>query len=112
MTSKPATLTSADVRDLSGLKDGTVNGVKTATGEKTLSIPVGAMRAVIAVPKGRTLSKVLDANDSNANIVGSFKSMEVDVEGYNGYEAKTYTVYYFDYANAATVTNSYKVTIA
>lgn len=119
MESKPATLTSADVRALSGLQDtsgswGTknANGVKTSTGEKTLNIPVGAMRAVIAVPKGRTLSKVLDANDSNANIVGSFKSMEVSVEGYNGYTAQTYTVYYFDYANAATVTNSYKVTIA
>lgn len=119
MQSKPATLTSADVRALSGLQDtsgswGTknANGVKTSTGEKTLSIPVGAMRVVIAVPKGRTLSKVLDANDSNANIVGSFKSMEVSVEGYNGYTAQTYTVYYFDYANAATVTNSYKVTIA
>jgi hypothetical protein len=38
--------------------------------------------------------------------------MEVEVEGYNGYKATTYTVYYIDYANATTVTNTYKVTIA
>ena len=112
MSSKPATMTSDDIRGLSGLKDGTANGIKTSTGEKSLAIPTGAMRVVIAVPKGRTLSKVLDANDSNANIVGSFKSMEIDVNGYNGYTAKTYTVYYTDYANATTVTNTYKVTIA
>ena len=119
MASKPATMTSDDIRGLSGLVDtsgsyGTknANGIKTATGERNLTIGTGVMRVVIAVPKGRTLSKVLDANDSNANIVGSFKSMEVDVNGYNGYTAKTYTVYYTDYANATTVTNTYKVTIA
>ena len=113
MESKPETLTSAQVRALSGLKDSAkANGVKTSTGEKSLTIPVGAKRVVIAVPKARTLSKVLDANDSNANIVGSFSSMKVDVEGNNGYEAAEYTVYYIDYANATTVTNTYKVTIA
>ena len=113
MESKPDTLTSAQIRGLSGLQDSAkANGIKVAPGEKSLSIPVGAKRVVIAVPKGRTLSKVLDANDSNANIVGSFSSMEVDVEGNNSYAAKTYTVYYIDYANAATVTNTYKVTIA
>lgn len=113
MESKPETLTSAQVRALSGLKDSSkANGVKTATGEKSLSIGTGVMRVVVAVPKGRTLSKVLDANDSNANIVGSFSSMEVQVEGNNNYEATTYTVYYIDYANATTVTNTYKVTIA
>lgn len=112
MESKPATMTSDDIRGLSGLKDGNVNGVKTSTGEKSLAIGKNVKRVVIAVPKGRTLSKVLDANDSNANIVGSFDSMEVDVKGYNGYAAKTYTVYYIDYANATTVTNTYKVTIA
>lgn len=119
MSSKPDTLTSDQVRGLNGLVDtsgsyGTknANGIKVATGERSLSIGTGAMRVVVAVPKGRTLSKVLDANDSNANIVGSFSSMEVEVEGYNGYKATTYTVYYIDYANATTVTNTYKVTIA
>lgn len=113
MESKPETLTSAQIRALSGLKDSAkANGLKTSTGEKSLTIPVGAKRVVIAVPKARTLSKVLDANDSNANIVGSFSSMKVDVEGNNGYKAAEYTVYYIDYANATTVTNTYKVTIA
>jgi hypothetical protein len=119
MTSKPATMTSDDIRGLSGLVDtsgsyGTknANGIKTATGEKSLAIPVGAMRVVIAVPKGRTLSQVLDVNDSSANIISAFESVEVDVKGYNGYTAKTYTVYYTDYAKAATIKNTYKVTIA
>lgn len=119
MKSKPATMTSDDIRGLSGLVDtsgnwGTkgVNGVKTATGEKSLAIPVGVMRVVIAVPKGRTLSQVLDVNDSSANIISAFESVEVDVNGYNGYKATTYTVYYTDYAKATTVTNTYKVTIA
>jgi hypothetical protein len=113
MESKPEVITSSHVRSLSGLKDtAKANGVKTATGEKSLSIPVGAMRVVIAVPKARTLSKVLDSNDSNANIVGSFKSMSVNVEGYNGYTAAEYTVYYLDYANANDAANTYKVTIA
>ena len=112
MGSKPDTLTSAQIRALSGLKNGNTNGVKVATGEKSLSIGKDVLRVVIAVPKGKTLSKVLDANDSNANIVGSFSSMEVNVEGNNGYQSTAYTVYYIDYANATTVTNTYKVTIA
>ena len=113
MGSKPDSLTSAQIRALSGLQDSSkANGVKVATGEKSLSIGTGVMRVIVAVPKGRTLSKVLDANDSNANIVGSFSSMEVDVKGNNDFAATTYTVYYIDYANATTVTNTYKVTIA
>ena len=106
MTSKPETMTSADIRAL--------NVVSEKAGkctDKPLSIDTGKFRVVIAVPKAYTLSKVLDANDSNANIVGSFSSMEVDVEGANGYTAAAYTVYYIDYANATTVTNTYKVTI-
>lgn len=113
MQSKPETMSSADIRGLGGLKDSAkANGVKTATGEKSLTIPVGAKRVVIAVPSARTMSKVLDVNDSNANIVGSFSSTKVQVNGSNNYTAAEYTVYYIDYANATTVENTYKVTIA
>ena len=113
MQSKPETMSSADIRGLGGLKDSAkANGVKTATGEKSLTIPVGAKRVVIAVPSARTMSKVLDVNDSNANIVGSFSSTKVQVNGANSYTAAEYTVYYIDYANATTVENTYKVTIA
>ena len=77
----------------------------------SIAIPAGAMRVVIAVPNGRTLSKVLDSNDSNANIVGSFTSTKVQVEGANGYTAQEYTVYYMDAANALKA-NTYKITIA
>jgi hypothetical protein len=104
MTSKPATMTSANIRALANTK-------KTgATTDWSIVIPAGAMRVVIAVPNGRTLSKVLDSNDSNANIVGSFTSTTVKVEGANGYNAIDYTVYYMDAANALKA-NTYKVTI-
>ena len=113
MQSKPETMSSADIRGLGGLKDSAkANGIKTATGERSLTIPVGAKRVVIAVPSARTMSKVLDVNDSNANIVGSFSSTKVQVNGANSYAAAEYTVYYIDYANATTVENTYKVTIA
>lgn len=117
MTSKPETMTSAQIRALSGIKDGTgsnaENGKKAAKGEQSLPIPTGTLRAVVAVPTGRTLSKVLDVNDSNSNITGSFKSTTVNVEGYNGYAATSYNVYYFDYAApGASKDNTFKVTIA
>ena len=106
MTDQPATMTSSQIRALTGVsqKAGTCT-------EKSLSIGVGVKRVVIAVPSNRTLSVVLDSNDSNSNIVGSFKSTTVSVEGYNSYTAQTYNVYYLDYANATTKTNTYKVTI-
>lgn len=104
MTTKPATISSDNVRAL-------VNKRKTgAVTDWSITIPAGAMRVVIAVPNGRTLSKVLDSNDSNANIVGSFTSTAVNVEGANGYNAIGYTVYYMDAANALKA-NTYKVTI-
>ncbi len=84
---------------------------------------MGALRVVIAVPSNRTLSAVKDSNDSNANIVGSFKLMTsvnaqgatvetVPVEGAEGYTATAYKVYYLDYANPNDTANKYLVTIA
>ena len=107
MTTKPETMTSSNIRALTGVseKAGTCK-------DKSLTIPLGCYRVVIAVPSSRTLSKVLDVNDSNANIVGSFKSTTVNVEGANNYTAQTYNVYYLDYANANNAANTYKVTIA
>lgn len=106
MTSKPETMTSSNIRALNGVSE----KAGTCT-DKSLTIPLNCYRVVIAVPSNRTLSKVLDVNDSNANIVGSFKSTTVNVEGANNYTAQTYNVYYLDYANANDTVNTYKVTI-
>jgi hypothetical protein len=62
-------LTSDDIRGLgSNSSKAYVNG-----NSFTVSIPVGALRVVIAYPANlRNMTQVLDENDSNANIVSGF----------------------------------------
>ena len=105
MTTKPGTMTSADIRALSGKK-------AQATGTISVSVPVGAMRVVIAVPDSKVVNSVLDVNGLNAQIFSSFTHTTVEVEGANNYTAMTYNVYYLDYANANDTANTYTVTIA
>lgn len=105
MTTKPVTMTSADIRNLTGKE-------AQATGNITVSIPVGALRVVVAVPNTKVINSVLDVNGLNAQIFSSFTHTTVDVEGANGFTAKTYNVYYLDYANANDTANKYTVTIA
>lgn len=79
-----------------------------------INIPIGAIRTVIAIPANlREPTKVLDSNDSNANINGNFikNKFTLSVPGANGLDAIDYNVYYDDYANANTVVNTYAVTI-
>lgn len=78
----------------------------------TISIPVGALRVVIAYPATlRDLTSVKDVNGMNAEIVSGFTKQTVAIEGANGYEAIDYKVYSLDFANANDVANTYKVTI-
>lgn len=105
MTTKPGTMTSADIRGLTGKK-------AQATGTISVSVPVGAMRVVIAVPDSKVVNSVLDVNGLNAQIFSSFTHTTVEVEGANGYTAMTYNVYYLDYAAANDTANTYTVTIA
>lgn len=105
LTTKPGTMTSADIRGLTGKK-------AQATGTISVSVPVGAMRVVIAVPDSKVVNSVLDVNGLNAQIFSSFTKTTVQVEGANNYTAKTYNVYYLDYANANDTANTYTVTIA
>ena len=105
MTTKPGTMTSADIRGLTGKK-------AQATGTISVSIPVGALRVVIAVPDTKVVNSVLDVNGLNAQIFSSFTKTTVQVEGANNYTAKAYNVYYLDYANANDTANTYTVTIA
>lgn len=105
MTTKPGTMTSADIRGLTGKK-------AQAAGTISVSVPVGALRVVIAVPSSKVVNSVLDVNGLNAQIFSSFTNAKVQVEGANSYTAIEYNVYYLDYANANDTANTYTVTIA
>ena len=105
LTTKPGTMASADIRGLTGKKP-------QATGTISVSVPVGAMRVVIAVPNTKVVNSVLDVNGLNAQIFSSFTKTTVEVEGANSYTAMTYNVYYLDYATANDTANTYTVTIA
>ena len=105
LTTKPGTMTSADIRGLAGKK-------AQATGTISVPVPVGALRVVIAVPSTKVVNSVLDVNGLNAQIFSSFTNVKVQVEGANGYTAIEYNVYYLDYANANDTANTYTVTIA
>ena len=105
MTTKPGTMTSADIRGLTGKKAQT-------TGTVSVSVPVGAMRVVFAVPSSKVVNSVLDVNGLNAQIFSSFTHTTVQVEGANGYTAQEYNVYYLDYANANDTANTYTFTVA
>lgn len=105
LTTKPGTMASADIRGLAGKQ-------AQAAGTISVSVPVGAMRVVIAVPDSKVVNSVLDVNGLNAQIFSSFTKTTVQVEGANGYTAMAYNVYYLDYANANDTANTYTVTIA
>ena len=106
---KEVELNSVTIRDLSGSTD-----KASANGESILvNIPVGAMRVVFAYPATlNDLSSVTDTNGLGAEILSGFSVTNVDVNGYNGYEAKSYKVYYIDYANPNDTANSYTFTIS
>lgn len=70
------------------------------------------MRVVFAYPATlNDLSSVTDTNGLGAEILSGFSVTNVDVNGYNGHEAKSYKVYYIDYANPNDTANSYTFTI-
>lgn len=106
---KELELNSATVRGLNNSTD-----KASANGDSILvNIPVGAMRVVFAYPATlNDLSSVTDTNGLGAEILSGFSLINVDVNGYNGYEAKSYKVYYIDYANPNDTANSYTFTIS
>lgn len=103
-----ATVDSAAVRSLTG-KSGKAltNGAKF-----NVTIPVGALRVVIAYPATlRDVTSIADVNGMNAEIKTSFTKTTVAVEGANGAAAIDYKVYTLDFANANDAANTYAVTI-
>lgn len=102
------TLTSDLIRALSGK-----SGKALANGSSfTVTIPVGALRVVIAYPATlRDLTSVKDVNGMNAEIVSGFSITTIAVEGANDYKAIDYKIATMDFANATTTANKFTVTI-
>lgn len=102
-------ITSDIVRGLTGK-----SGKTLANGNSfTVSIPVGALRVVIAYPSNlRDLTSIKDVNGLNAEILSGFtKFPNITVEGASTGYSREYKVYIQDYANANDKANTYTVTI-
>ena len=100
-------LTSFSIRELSATNCSLANGSNIQC-----DIPIGAKRVIFAYPADlNDLCSVQDVNGLGAEILSRFKRTVMDVEGANGYQSKSYKVYYIDYANANDVFNSYIFTI-
>ena len=107
-TTDKAEITSDVIRSLVGKSTGAV-----AAGTNfNITVPVGAMRVIFAYPATiSAATSVKDGNASDAQILSSFKTTTIDVEGVDGYDAISYRVYYMERAEANTKENTYKVTI-
>lgn len=100
-------LTSDIIRSLTPSGKGLSNG-----SQIKVNIPIGAYRVVFAYPADlNDLSSVTDTNGLGAEILTGFSMITLDVAGNASYAAKSYKVYYIDYANANDVINSYTFTI-
>lgn len=108
VTSKEGTPTSDIIRALSGKKNGAIAAGNTGDAQEN----VGDMRIIIAVPSPRTINSIKDVNGLNAETLSAFTHITVDVEGVDGYEAKSYNVYYKDNAAACATANKWHFTVA
>ena len=105
--SKEGTPTSQIIRGLAGKKNGAIAAGNTGDAQES----VGDMRVIIAVPAPRTITSIKDTNGLNAEAFSAFAHVTVNVEGLNGYEAKSYNVYYKDNANACDKANKWRFTV-
>lgn len=98
-----AELNSANIRALTSSVNSNTNSfvITTTGGEKQL---------VIAVPSGRQVTEIKDANAFNTNIFSVFTKTTVSVEGANAYTGKDYNVY--SYAPPVVFdANTYSITV-
>lgn len=102
--------TSAITTDSASIRALTNKGV---CNKGNVSVPVveGAKCVLIAVPQGRTVTKVADQNAFGTDIFSAFTSSQISVEGANGYTAQNYNVYVY-LPDAALGANTYVITIA
>ena len=107
-TDKTSETTSAIIRGLSGKSNAALNNGSTFK----VTIPVGALRVLIAYPATlRDVTSIKDDNAMSAEIKTGFTLSTVAVEGANSYTATNYKVYTMDFANANDTANTYTVTI-
>lgn len=105
--SKEGVPTSATIREL------TKSNKALVAGDTFDAVEIDkAMRVIIAVPAPRTINSIKDVNGLNAEAFSAFTHITVDVKGANGYEAKTYNVYYKDNAVANNKVNKWHCTVA
>ena len=102
------TVNSATIRALSGKSNKALANGNTFT----VSVPVGALRVVIAYPATlRDVTSIKDVNGLNAEIKSGFTKSTVSVEGANSATAIDYKVYTLDFASANDKANTYTVQI-
>lgn len=78
----------------------------------SVTIPVGALRVIIAYPATlRDVTSIKDVNGMNTDITSAFVKSTIDVEGASSYLAIPYKVYTQDFAAPNDVKDTYTVTI-
>lgn len=107
-TDKEATTDSAVIRGLAQKS----NRAYTNGSTFSVTIPVGALRVIIAYPTTlRDVTSVKDVNGLNADITTAFTQATVEVEGAASYLSIPYKVYTLDFATPNDTKNTYNVTI-
>ena len=104
-TDKPA-LDSTYVRKL------TKSNKAYAAGNITIQVPAGSTRVCIACIDGKVgVKKVINQSAMNADVTTTFKKSQVQVEGAEGYTAKTYNAWVFEPAKPYEQTATLLVTL-
>lgn len=107
-TDKAATTDSAVIRGLAQKS----NRAYTNGSTFSVTIPVGALRVIIAYPAIlRDVTSIKDINGLNADITTAFTQATVEVEGAASYLSIPYKVYTLDFATPNDTKNTYNVTI-
>lgn len=92
--------------DSAYLRGLTKSGKAYAAGTVTVNVKAGDVRVAIACIGGKTgVTKVINESAMNADVTSTFVKSTVEVEGAEGYAAKTYNVWVYEpakpYENAA-----------
>lgn len=107
-TDKAATTDSAVIRGIAQKS----NRAYTNGSTFSVTIPVGALRVIIAYPAIlRDVTSIKDVNGLNADITTAFTQATVEVEGAASYLSIPYKVYTLDFATPNDTKNTYNVTI-
>ena len=86
---------------------GTTNNGSTPATQNSVNIPAGTKRVMIAIPATSSLAlkQVIDVDGMGLDVFGNFTLQTVDVEGLNGYEAKSYNVWVAENTNGMAATH-------